>query len=145
MCPTKSRNPGRLWAPPGLVPDCWHWAWERHGGSQLNNRFAKLAKRPLTGYDWSARMAVEAIVDAALRTKSTDPRAIATYLVGDQVALDGFKGNRLAFRFWDRQLRQLLLPTTGNWVVERVLPPNERRDEAMRASSASRRGDASIY
>jgi ABC transporter substrate binding protein (PQQ-dependent alcohol dehydrogenase system) len=65
-------------------------------------------------------MAVKAIVDGVLRTKSLEPRPVAQYLTGDQVALDGFKGNRLGFRPWDRQLRQPLLLTTGDWVVERA-------------------------
>jgi ABC transporter substrate binding protein (PQQ-dependent alcohol dehydrogenase system) len=104
----------------GLVADWWHWAWERQGAPQLNNRFAKLTRRPMTGYDWSAWMAVKAIVESVLRTKSTEPRPVAAYLVGDQIALDGFKGARHSFRAWDRQLRQPLLLTTGNWVVERA-------------------------
>jgi ABC transporter substrate binding protein (PQQ-dependent alcohol dehydrogenase system) len=104
----------------GLVADWWHWAWERHGAPQLNNRFAKVAKRPMTGYDWSAWAAVKAIAESVVRTKATDPKTLATFLTGDQAALDGFKGNRVAFRPWDRQLRQPLLLTTGNWVVERA-------------------------
>ena len=104
----------------GLVADWWHWAWERQGAPQLNNRFTKVARRPMTGYDWSAWMGVKAIVETVLRTKSVEPRPVAAYLVGDQVTLDGFKGARQAFRPWDRQLRQPLFLTTGNWVIERA-------------------------
>ncbi len=104
----------------GLVADWWHWAWERYGAPQLNNRFARLAKRPMTGYDWSAWLAVKAIAEAVVRTRSTEPKALGGYLTGDQAALDGFKGNRLAFRPWDRQLRQPILLATGGWVVERA-------------------------
>lgn len=118
--PYQIQKPRPVVGAAGLVADWWHWAWERYGAPQLNNRFTRLAKRPMTGYDWSAWMAVKAIVDAVLRTKSTEPRQVAAYLVGDQVGLDGFKGNRLAFRPWDRQLRQPLLLTTGDWVVERA-------------------------
>jgi ABC transporter substrate binding protein (PQQ-dependent alcohol dehydrogenase system) len=74
----------------------------------------------MTGYDWSAWLALKAIVEGVVRTRSTEPRAIAGFLTGEQAVLDGFKGNRLAFRRWDRQLRQPLLLTTGNWVVERA-------------------------
>jgi ABC transporter substrate binding protein (PQQ-dependent alcohol dehydrogenase system) len=104
----------------GLVADWWHWAWERHGAPQLNNRFTKVTKRPMTGYDWAAWAAVKAIAEAVVRTKATEPKALSPYLTGEQAALDGFKGNRIAFRAWDRQLRQPLLLTTGNWVVERA-------------------------
>jgi ABC transporter substrate binding protein (PQQ-dependent alcohol dehydrogenase system) len=104
----------------GLVADWWHWAWERHGAPQLNHRFGKLARRAMTGHDWSAWMAVKAIVEAVVRTKRTDVAAVSAYLTGDQVTLDGFKGNRLGFRPWDRQLRQPLLLATESWVVERA-------------------------
>ncbi len=118
--PYQVQKPRPVVGAAGLVPDWWHWAWERHGAPQLNSRFTRLARRPMTGYDWSAWMAVKAIVDATVRTRSAEPRAVAAYLVGDQVSLDGFKGNRLGFRPWDRQLRQPLLLTTGDWVVERA-------------------------
>jgi ABC transporter substrate binding protein (PQQ-dependent alcohol dehydrogenase system) len=118
--PYQVQKPRPVVGAAGLVADWWHWAWERHGAPQLNTRFTRLARRPMTGHDWSAWLAVKAIVEAVVRVKSPEPKAIAGYLTGDQVALDGFKGNRLAFRPWDRQLRQPLLLTTGNWVVERA-------------------------
>ncbi len=104
----------------GLVADWWHRAWERHGAPQLNNRFTRLANRPMTGYDWSAWMAVKAVAEAVVRTRSTEFRTVAGQLLGDQLVLDGFKGSRLDFRPWDRQLRQPILLTTGNWVIERA-------------------------
>ncbi len=118
--PYEVQKPRPVVGAAGLVADWWHWAWERQGAPQLNNRFARLTRRPMTGYDWSAWMAVKAIVETVLRTKSTEPRPVAAYLVGDQVTLDGFKGARQSFRAWDRQLRQPLFLTTGNWVVERA-------------------------
>jgi ABC transporter substrate binding protein (PQQ-dependent alcohol dehydrogenase system) len=118
--PYEVQKPRPVVGAAGLVADWWHWAWERQGAPQLNNRFAKLTRRPMTGYDWSAWMAVKAIVETVLRTKSPEPRPVAAYLVGDQVTLDGFKGARQSFRSWDRQLRQPLFLTTGNWVVERA-------------------------
>jgi ABC transporter substrate binding protein (PQQ-dependent alcohol dehydrogenase system) len=118
--PYQVQRPRPVVGAAGLVADWWHWAWERHGAPQLNNRFSKVAKRPMTGYDWSAWAAVKAIAESVVRTKATDPKPLAAYLTGEQAALDGFKGNRVAFRAWDRQLRQPLLLTTGNWVVERA-------------------------
>ena len=118
--PYQVQKPRPVVGAAGLVADWWHWAWERHGAPQLNNRFTKVAKRPMTGYDWSAWAAVKAIAEGVVRTRTTDPKSLAAYLTGDQAALDGFKGNRLAFRSWDRQLSQPLLLTIGNWVVERA-------------------------
>jgi ABC transporter substrate binding protein (PQQ-dependent alcohol dehydrogenase system) len=104
----------------GLVAAAWHWAWERHGAPQLNNRFEKRAKRPMTGRDWAAWMAFKTIVEAVSRTESTDFTRLADYIRGDRIILDGFKGNRLSYRSWDNQLRQPVLLTTHNWVVERA-------------------------
>ena len=104
----------------GLAAAAWHWAWERHGAPQLEKRFQKKAKRPMRDFDWAAWMAVKAVVEAVLRTEGGDFAAVRDYLIGDDIVLDGFKGNRLNFRPWNRQLRQPLLLVTHNWVVERA-------------------------
>ena len=104
----------------GLAATGWHWAWERHGAPQLENRFRKAAKRPMRDPDWAAWMAVKAVVEAVLRTEGGDFPTVRDYLLGDEIVLDGFKGNRLNFRPWNRQLRQPLLLITHNWVVERA-------------------------
>ena len=104
----------------GLAAAAWHWAWERHGAPQLEKRFQKKAKRPMRDFDWAAWMAVKAVVEAVLRTGGGDFTAVRDYLVGPEIVLDGFKGNRLNFRPWNRQLRQPLLLVTHNWVVERA-------------------------
>lgn len=104
----------------GLVADWWHWGWERHGAPQLNGRFQKQTKRLMTGYDWAAWMAVKAIVEALLRTRSTDFATLDAFIRGPDIVLDGFKGNRLGFRPWSGQLRQPIFLTTGEWVVARA-------------------------
>ena len=104
----------------GLAAAGWHWAWERHGAPQLENRFEKQARRPMRSVDWAAWMAVKAVVEAVLRTGSTEFPKVRDFLLGDEIVLDGFKGNRLNFRPWNRQLRQPLLLVTHNWVVDRA-------------------------
>ena len=104
----------------GLAAAAWHWSWERHGAPQLENRFEKRAERPMRGVDWAAWMAVKAVVEALLRTDGADFATVRDYLLGDEIVLDGFKGNRMNFRPWNRQLRQPLLLVTHNWVVERA-------------------------
>ena len=98
----------------------WHWAWDRHGAPQLEGRFEKLAKRPMADVDWSAWMAVKAVANSVQRTESSDFETLRDYLLGPDLILDGFKGNRLSFRPWNRQLRQPVLLITHNWVVERT-------------------------
>ena len=104
----------------GLAAAAWHWAWERHGAPQLEKRFQKKAKRPMRDQDWAAWMAVKGVVEAVLRTEGGDFAAVRDYLLGNEVVLDGFKGNRLNFRAWNRQLRQPVLLVTHNWVVDRA-------------------------
>lgn len=118
--PYQTQLPRPVAGSAGLVPDWWHWSWERHGAPQLNGRFMKLAHRQMTGYDWSAWMGVKALAEAVVRTGSTDFQSLLAYLKGKEIVLDGFKGYRLSFRPWNGQLRQPLFLTTPNWVVRRV-------------------------
>ena len=104
----------------GLAASSWHWAWERHGAPQLENRFEKRAKRPMRAVDWAAWVSVKAVVEAVLRTEGAVFATVRDYLLGDRIVLDGFKGNRMNFRPWSRQLRQPILLITHNWVVERA-------------------------
>ncbi|MCH8237609.1 MAG: amino acid ABC transporter substrate-binding protein [Proteobacteria bacterium] len=117
----------------GLIADAWHWTWERHGAPQLNQRFEKLAKRRMDGADWAAWAAVKVVVEAVVRTRSTDVMAVAAYLKGDALTLDGYKGNPSSFRPWDNQLRQPILLHTANAVAARApikgfLHPAENMD-----------------
>ena len=104
----------------GLAAAAWHWAWERHGAPQLEKRFEKRTKRPMRDVDWAAWMAVKAVVEAVLRTGGTEFAKVRDFLLGDEIVLDGFKGNRVNFRPWNRQLRQPILLVTHNWVVDRA-------------------------
>lgn len=104
----------------GLAAKAWHWSWDRHGAPQLEKRFEKRAERAMTSVDWATWVAVKAIVESVLRTGSGDFAAISRFLRGDEIIIDGFKGNRMSFRPWDNQLRQPLLLATHNWVVERA-------------------------
>lgn len=104
----------------GLVATAWHWAWERHGAPQLNSRLIKQASRQMAEPDWAAWIAVKSVVEAVVRTANAPFPKVAEYLRGAEITLDGFKGNRLNFRPWDNQLRQPMLLTTHNAVIERA-------------------------
>ena len=104
----------------GLVAEAWHWAWPRHGAPQLTGRFEKQAKRHMGSADWAAWIAVKAVVEAVVRTENAPFTRLVAYLGGEEITIDGFKGNRLYFRDWDRQLRQPLLIATHNAVIERA-------------------------
>ena len=105
----------------GLVAGAWHWAWERHGAPQLNQRFERRIGRRMEDRDWAAWAAVKAIVEAVVRTGGRAAfSTVAAYLKGPDLILDGYKGAAMSFRSWDNQLRQPLLIHTYNAVIERA-------------------------
>ncbi len=105
----------RTWIPrpvigtQGLVATAWHKTHEQWGATQIQNRFKEKAGRWMEEEDYGAYLAVRAIGEAATRTKSNELKAIKDYLLGDQFALQGYKGTPLSFRSWDHQLRQPVL------------------------------------
>ena len=93
----------------GMVPTAWARPFEQWGATQLQNRFLRQAHRWMTDRDYAAWMAVRAIGEAATRTNSVDPAAVAQFMRGDKFDLAAFKGAKLSFRPWDGQLRQPVL------------------------------------
>ena len=63
----------------------------------------------MTPLDYQVWLSVRAIGEAATRTRSSAFGAIKNYMLGDSFDLAGFKGQKLAFRGWDQQLRQPIL------------------------------------
>jgi ABC transporter substrate binding protein (PQQ-dependent alcohol dehydrogenase system) len=118
--PYRTVRPRPVVGSEGLVAEAWHWAWERHGAPQLTSRLTKQAGRHPASPDWAAWIAVKAVVEAVVRTDNAPFAKLVAYLGGDEITIDGFKGNRLGFRPWDRQLRQPILLATHNAVIERA-------------------------
>jgi ABC transporter substrate binding protein (PQQ-dependent alcohol dehydrogenase system) len=104
----------------GLEANAWHWAWERHGAPQLNQRFDKRAAREMKDADWAAWAAYKVIVEAVARSGGTDFKAVAAYLKGEALRFDAYKGNPASFRPWNNQLRQPILLHTHNAVAARA-------------------------
>lgn len=116
----------------GLMALAWAPHFERYGAPQLARRFERQAKRPMTGHDWAAWMATKAALQAVLAKPAAGAPKTAVWAAPD-FTLDGFKGSRVSFRAWDRQLRQPLLLTDGQGViatapVEGVLHPSNVLD-----------------
>lgn len=118
--PFQTAQPRPVVGDHGLKSHGWHWTWERHGAPQLNQRFARKAKRDMADTDWAAWAAIKSVVEAVTRTKQTDARSIASYLRGDRFVLDGYKGTPGSFRHWNNQLRQPVLLHTQDAVIERA-------------------------
>lgn len=101
----------------GLVPAAWSRVHEQWGGTQVQRRFERFAKRPMTERDHTAWLAVRAIGEAVTRVGSADAIALRGYMVGDAFQLAAFKGQALTFRRWDQQLRQPILLVTPRMLV----------------------------
>lgn len=105
----------RTWMPrpvigtQGLIATAWHRTHEQWGAVQLQNRFKEQAGRWMEEEDYAAYLAVRAIGEASVRSKSNQVQAIKDYLLSDAFALQGYKGKPLSFRPWDGQLRQPIL------------------------------------
>lgn len=79
------------------------------GAVQLQNCFKQAAGRWMEEQDYAAYLAVRAIGEASIRTKSNQMPVLKDYLLSDAFALQGYKGMPLSFRKWDGQLRQPVL------------------------------------
>lgn len=101
----------------GLVPAAWHAVMEQWGAMQLQSRFEARAKRPMMARDYAAWVAVRSVGEAAARTRSDDPAAIAAQLRSPDFELAAFKGRKVSFRTWDGQLRQPIPLATARALV----------------------------
>jgi ABC transporter substrate binding protein (PQQ-dependent alcohol dehydrogenase system) len=101
----------------GLAPMSWHPALEQWGATQFQNRFRRLANRPMRPLDYDVWVAVRSVGEAATRTRSAEPRALIAYMRSGEFDLAAFKGRKLSFRSWDGQLRQPILVGTAKLPV----------------------------
>jgi ABC transporter substrate binding protein (PQQ-dependent alcohol dehydrogenase system) len=101
----------------GLTPTSWSPAHDQWGAIQLQNRFVDTYKRPMTDKDLNSWTAVRMIGEAATRTNSGDPAAIAQFVRSPGFTIAAFKGVPLTLRDWDLQLRQPILLADGRMVV----------------------------
>lgn len=99
----------------GLTAQAWSPWYERNGAPQLNRRFLKRAGRAMGSSDWAAWLAARTVVEAAAGGAGVAQQLKA--LKQGDVAVDGYKGQRLTFRAWDGQLRQPVLLAHGNGLV----------------------------
>jgi ABC transporter substrate binding protein (PQQ-dependent alcohol dehydrogenase system) len=101
----------------GLYPTSWHAALEQWGGTQFQNRFRRLASRPMRQLDYDIWVAVRSIGEAATRAKSAEPASMIAHLKSPAFELAAFKGRKLTYRAWDGQLRQPILIATAKLPV----------------------------
>ncbi|MGQ0673390.1 MAG: ABC transporter substrate-binding protein [Hyphomicrobium sp.] len=105
----RTRDPRPVVGSHGLTAVGWHRSFEQYAGTQMQNRFERAAHRWMTERDYYAWLAVRVFGEAVLRTSSTQPDTLKTYLLSKDFEVAGFKGLGMTFRNWDRQLRQPIL------------------------------------
>ena len=114
--PYRTQRPRPVVGSIDLEPVAWHWTWEHNGAPQVQARFqARAGGRHMEGADWATWIAVKMIVQAALRTRSTDFKTQRDFLLAN--AFDGDKGLAVSVRPWDHQLRQAMLLASPYEVV----------------------------
>lgn len=103
----------------GLVASAWHWASERFGSPQLNNRFEREVNhlRHMQDAEFAAWAAVRALIEAVMRTRSGEFTVIRDALLAEDTRLDVYKGVPASFRSWDHQMRQAVVLHTHDAVA----------------------------
>jgi ABC transporter substrate binding protein (PQQ-dependent alcohol dehydrogenase system) len=115
--------PFRTWDPrpvvgsAGLVPTTWSASFDQWGAVQLQNRFTKMFHRPMKPLDAQVWTAVRMIGEAASRIGTADTAGLVAYIKGPDFSVAAFKGQKLAIRDWNLQLRQPILLSDGRNIV----------------------------
>lgn len=93
----------------GLVAVAWHRAYEQYAGTQLQNRFEKLAGRIMTERDYTAWLGVRVVGEVVTRTGKNASGDVRARILEKDFEVAGFKGIGQSFRTWDHQMRQPML------------------------------------
>ena len=101
----------------GLRPVSWDAASESWGGTQIQDRFIRMARRRMTELDMQAWTACRMIGEGASRSNSADPARIMQEVKSADFGVAAYKGQKLTLRDWDWQLRQPILLSNGRTVV----------------------------
>lgn len=121
--PYHTWDPKLLAGTQGLVATSWHRAQDAWGSAQLQSRFFKATSRTMRPVDYQAWVAVRAVGEAVTRSKATDAKAVAAFMLEPKFQIAAFKGVPLSFRPWDHQLRQPMLIAQPMAIVT-VAPQN---------------------
>ena len=108
----------------GLTPTSWHYALERYGAPQLNERYRTFkigeplgAQVAMTDAEFAAWSAVK-LVTNSINSRRNDASFNLKSLLDDPASqVDLYKGTRGSIRRWNHQLRQPILLSTADAVV----------------------------
>lgn len=85
----------------------WDSSLERFGAAQLNERYQRRFGTAMDERAWAGWMAVKAVLDAVMRSETSEPCALERFLVGARARFDGHKGVQL---FFDPRSHELVQP-----------------------------------
>ncbi|ASP47227.1 branched-chain amino acid ABC transporter substrate-binding protein [Cognaticolwellia beringensis] len=92
----------------GLEALAWHGVIEQWGATQLQNRFNDLADRAMNEMDFAAYIAVRSVAQSVHKLHSNDSSKLQDFINSEKFELAAYKGRKLGFRSWNRQLRMPL-------------------------------------
>ena len=101
----------------GLIASMWHEAHEAYGSTQLQRRFEKLSKRRMRDVDYQVWLAFRSVGEAVTRTNSAEISDLKAFLLSEEFAIAGFKGQALSFRPWNHQMRHGVILGAGKLIV----------------------------
>jgi hypothetical protein len=85
----------------------WDSSLERFGAAQLNERYERRFGTAMDEQAWAGWMAVKAVLDAVMRSETSEPCALERFLVSARARFDGHKGVQL---FFDPRTHELVQP-----------------------------------
>jgi ABC transporter substrate binding protein (PQQ-dependent alcohol dehydrogenase system) len=92
----------------GLEALAWHSVIEQWGATQLQNRFIEMADRKMNELDFSAYLAVRSVAESVHKLHTNASNELIEYINSVDFELAAYKGRKLSFRPWSRQLRMPL-------------------------------------
>lgn len=92
----------------GLEALAWHGVIEQWGAAQLQHRFTQLANRPMNEVDFAGYLAIRSVAQSVHQLHSEASDKIIEYINSEAFELSAYKGRKLSFRPWNRQLRMPL-------------------------------------
>ncbi|MBU2924533.1 ABC transporter substrate-binding protein [Colwellia sp. C2M11] len=92
----------------GLEALAWHAVIEQWGAAQLQGRFMTLANRKMNETDFAGYLAVRSVAQSVHELNTNVSAHILDYITSDAFELAAYKGRKLSFRAWNKQLRMPL-------------------------------------
>ncbi len=92
----------------GLEALAWHAVIEQWGAAQLQGRFMVLADRKMNETDFAGYLAVRSVAQSVHELNTNASAQLIDYIKSDAFELAAYKGRKLSFRSWNKQLRMPL-------------------------------------